>query len=270
MTGPAPVIEHRSGWRVLRLGTVTSTMDVAAGLIAAGRGDLPVAVVADHQTAGRGRAGRQWRSTPGAALQMTAVVPVDRPLGELGVAPLIVGVLVAEAVEGLGSGPPVRLKWPNDVLIGDRKLAGILTVARSDGPDATLLQIGIGINLRDPDDADGRGVGLGHLLTATAPDHDALALRERLLDGVLARLAALPAALDGGAALDRWRARATLIGEPVAVVDAGRTQRGILLGVDERGALLLRADDGTVVTVVAGDLTRGPRASPTEEIVRTV
>jgi BirA family transcriptional regulator, biotin operon repressor / biotin---[acetyl-CoA-carboxylase] ligase len=109
----------------LRLGSATSTQDVAR--------ELPIGsiVVADHQTAGRGRLDRRWEAPPGTALLVSFVLSPNPLLS------LAAGVAAAEAC-----GPPVRLKWPNDLLLGDRKLGGILVEA---GPARAVC--GIGINL---------------------------------------------------------------------------------------------------------------------------
>jgi BirA family biotin operon repressor/biotin-[acetyl-CoA-carboxylase] ligase len=249
-----------AGWDVRRYATVTSTMDVAAELIADGPLAGPTVIVADHQTAGRGRADRTWRSTPGAALQMTAVMALPLPAQRLGPLPLLVGCVVADSLEALDSSLGLALKWPNDVLLAGRKVAGILVVSRSAGP-VTTVHVGIGISILDPSGPDGGKTGLDHLV---GPD-GVEPVRERLLHGILDGLTRVSGELrsDGGAAgLVRWRRRAILLGERVMVVDAGREQTGILVGVDQSGALRLQTDDGSTITVVAGDLTRGPRLLP--------
>jgi BirA family biotin operon repressor/biotin-[acetyl-CoA-carboxylase] ligase len=256
MTIPA----RSGGWLIRRYGQVTSTMEVAALLVTAGRIDGPTVIVADHQTAGRGRANRTWSSVPGAALQMTAVLSLPAPIQRLGPVPLLVGVAVAEALESLDAGLDVRLKWPNDVLIDGRKVAGILIVSRSVS-ETTVLQIGIGINVV-ASDLSPAASGLDHLLSSPPTPAETDALRERLLEEVLSRLIDLPSDIlrDGGAVgLTRWTRRATLLGEQVTVRDGDRTVDGILLGVDGRGALRLETAPRIVTMVVAGDLTRGPR-----------
>lgn len=256
MTSPSPF----DAWSIRHYGQVTSTMDVAASLIATAGIDGPTVIVADHQTAGRGRADRSWRSVPGAALQMTAILSLRVPIKRLGPVPLLVGVAVADALESLDAGLDVRLKWPNDILIDARKAGGILIVSRSMS-DMTVLQIGIGINVV-ASDVSPAASGLDRLLSSPPTPAETDGLRERLLEEVLSRLIDLPADIlrDGGAdGLTRWARRATLLGEQVTVRDGDRTVDGILLGVDGRGALRLETAPGIVTTVVAGDLTRGPR-----------
>jgi len=248
-------------WVVRRYGSVTSTMDVAAGLIADGEVAGPTVVVAEHQSAGRGRANRGWRSVPGGSLQMTAIMSLPVPVMRLGPVPLLIGGIVAEALEALDANLALELKWPNDVLIDGRKVAGILVVSRSAG-DTSQLQIGIGVNVVDPDDPGAMATGLGRLVGSN-PERSAIdRVRDTLLAGILSRLLTLEAELarDGGASgLDRWTRRASLLGQSVRVQDGDRTSEGILLGVDRTGALRIRDETGTITNVVAGDVTRGPR-----------
>src|SRR4051812_16286720 len=118
------------GHRRLELATCTSTSDVALAEARAGAAHGTV-VVADAQTAGRGRLGRTWASPPGRHLYLSAIVRIDprvRPPAERAALTLAVGVGVVDAVRGAGA-PTAGLKWPNDVLASGRKLAGILCEA---------------------------------------------------------------------------------------------------------------------------------------------
>ncbi len=248
-------------WTIRRYDTVTSTMDVAAQLIADGEESGPTVVVADDQTAGRGRANRSWRSIPGGSLQMTAILSLPVSLSGLGPVPLLVGNIVAESIEALDDCLKPTLKWPNDVLIHGRKVAGILIVSRSTG-ESTLLQIGIGVNFADPESSGGSSIGLGRIWEMGYEEPLLIQARDRLLGEILSRLVCLSDELiaDGGVAgLERWVRRATLLGEPVCIRDGDRTIEGILLGIDQTGALRIETGSGKITTVVAGDLTRGPR-----------
>jgi BirA family biotin operon repressor/biotin-[acetyl-CoA-carboxylase] ligase len=195
-----------------RLGTVESTQSAAAG--------MPVGsvVVADHQTAGRGRLGRGWDGRPGAGLYATFVLEAT---------PLVVfavGVAAAEAC-----GPDVRLKWPNDLILEDRKLGGILAEVR-DG----MALVGIGINLSwAPEGA-----------AMLGEDRDALL--ERLLPLVRRWAAAAP-----DAAIARWRELSWTLGQTVSVEVGGVMLVGVAEDVAPDGALLVAGR-----RVVAGDVTR--------------
>src|SRR5882672_5073771 len=104
----------------------------------------PVLLLADEQTAGRGRRGRRWHSAPGAGLTFSLAVALRRPLRELAALPLVAGVAVARALHSLGVAR-AALKWPNDLVVDGAKLGGILVETRMQG-GASLAVIGIGIN----------------------------------------------------------------------------------------------------------------------------
>jgi BirA family biotin operon repressor/biotin-[acetyl-CoA-carboxylase] ligase len=223
----------RLGRPRLHLRATTSTNDRARALAAAGapHGTL---VTTGHQTAGRGRQGRTWSAPPGTALLCSLVLRAYDPL-----LPLRAGLAVADV-----AGPDARVKWPNDVLLGARKVAGILVEARAADGWAVL---GIGVNVAlDPDalpaEVRARAATLGR-----APEDV-----ERTLAELLERLAARldePAA----AALDALRARDALRDAPVRWAGGAGTGAGI----DDAGALLVRLDDGTVRRLEAGEVHLG-------------
>lgn len=198
--------------RLVRVGSIESTQDLARG--------LPVgsAVVADHQTAGRGRLGRRWEAPPRTALLASFVLPFS-PLGSLAA-----GVAVAEAC-----GPACRLKWPNDVLLDGRKLAGILVEVQ--GPTAL---VGVGVNLTW---APPEGAMLG-----PAVDRDELLgrLHESLREWMSA---------PAEDVLERWRALSATLGREVLVELPGESFAGVAEDI---------ADDGSLIVggraVAAGDV----------------
>ena len=209
----------------------------------------PVLLVARSQTAGRGRSGRPWQSAPGASLTFSLAWKFDCALPQLVGLPLAVGVAIADALHACGV--DARLKWPNDVLLDGRKLAGILieTAAARDGIWAI---VGIGINLALPPDLADRIGSPATGLPPLAADPDAL---------LAALLDALAEALTGFAATGlapftaRWNALHAWAGQPVAVLDHGQArQQGIAVGIDDSGRLLIDSADGRVA-VLSGDVT---------------
>ena len=248
------------GRRVIRLGTVGSTMDEAARLAGDGEPEGTV-VLAEEQTAGRGRAGRRWQAPAGSAVLCSVLLRPRVAPARLAVLPLIAGVAVAEAVEAV-SGLPCRLKWPNDVWLADRdgdaigrKVAGLLVTARTGPVGLDHAVVGIGINVNAvPDDLPPGATSLG--AEAGRPfdrDHVLNRLLERLDAGYRAFVAA-----SGAPDLAGWRSRAAFLGEPVVVAVDGRNRSGVMLGVADDGALLLERADRSVERVLAGDLVRGP------------
>jgi len=229
---------------IVRLGRVASTQAVAFALAADGAPDRTV-VVAESQAAGRGRRGRAWLDEPGASLLTSIVLRPRLAPAQLPALSLTAAVAVAEALAAVAGLAP-RLKWPNDVLVDGRKIAGILLESRLD--PSPLVVLGVGINVRQrtlPADVGDRATSV-RLASG----------REVALDAVLAAL------LE---ALDRWRERLERDGfEPARVrwrtlADTlGRTVtvdgvRGVAMDVDADGALVI-VDGGHRQRVLAGDV----------------
>jgi BirA family biotin operon repressor/biotin-[acetyl-CoA-carboxylase] ligase len=212
---------------------VSSTGSTNADVRAWARAGRPHgdALIADVQTAGRGRLGREWASVAG-NLHLSILLRPALGLDRAALVCLAAAVAVAEA-----AGPTWRIKWPNDVVDGEgRKLAGILAEVE---PEPTFaLVVGVGVN-----------VAHAPLATATRVDADRLVLAECIVAGVLDRTALLVAAPSR--LLDAWRARASTLGKRVRI---GAIE-GVAVDVDLDGALRVRTDDGAVVRITAGDVT---------------
>lgn len=227
---------------------VPSTMDIAARLAAAGA-EHGTVVGADVQTAGRGRRGHVWESPPAAGLYFSFIARPPLPANaSLPLLTLAAGVAVRDGIHAaLGWAPD--LKWPNDVMVGRRKLAGILAEGLLVGTPAQAVVIGVGLNLLpsayQPEVAVratsleaelGRAVDRGQVLAAVLA-----ALTDRL-----ATLARSP-----GDILQAWRA-ASPTATGTRVEWEGRT--GTTAGIDDSGALLIRTSSG-VERVIAGELS---------------
>jgi BirA family transcriptional regulator, biotin operon repressor / biotin---[acetyl-CoA-carboxylase] ligase len=214
----------------LHLRETGSTNDRARELAAAGapHGTL---VTARAQSAGRGRQGRTWSAPPGHALLMSLVLREPHTL-----LPLAAAVGVSEAI-----GADARIKWPNDVLLGGRKVAGILAEGR---PQEGWAILGIGVNVAVrvddlPPELHGTAATLGHTPAGVEPFLQSLL---RTLDHALG----LPAA----ELLDAWRARDALRGRRIAWA-AGS---GIADGIDGEGRLVVELADGGRTTLDAGEV----------------
>lgn len=246
------------GEPILWLETTTSTMDDAARLAADGAPEGLV-VVADEQTAGRGRAGRSWIAPAGTSLLLSILVRPLLPADRLVTLPLMTGVAVAEAIERTAN-VQCQLKWPNDVLLNGQKLAGILTSTQASVTGGAAVIIGIGINVTTP--AEALPPGAISLLTATGTGVD----RHQLLHELLARFAARYQEFldsEGRPDLGAWMDRAAYLGSTVEVHDGSQRLAGRFRGIDSAGALLLELADGSVRRIVAGDLVRGPKLAET-------
>jgi BirA family biotin operon repressor/biotin-[acetyl-CoA-carboxylase] ligase len=220
----------------LHLRETTSTNDRARALAAAGapHGTL---VTAAAQSAGRGRQGRAWSAPPGRALLMSLVLRDPRRL-----LPLAAAVAVGEA-----AGRGARIKWPNDVLLDGRKVAGILAEGR---PQEGWAVVGIGLNV---------AVRPGDLPAELHDTAATLGLEPSDVEPVLGRvLAALERALalDDAPLLDAWRARDALRGREVAWAGG----RGRAAGVDGGGRLVVELAGGGRTTLEAGEVHLHPPA----------
>lgn len=211
----------------------------------------PLLLVAEHQTAGRGRAGRSWLSSSENSLTFSLAWKFDGGPQLLSGLPLAVGVALGDALAQLGV--QVQLKWPNDVLKDGDKLAGILIETQSAPGGGTWTVIGIGLNLIMPDEVEA-------LLGRSAAGAPWLARMERevlmaaLLDA-LAEALRLFARQGFGAFSARWNLRHAWQGQTVVLLDNGKLlQEGLAAGVDDAGRLLLDTADGRS-TVLAGDVS---------------
>lgn len=226
---------------------VSSTMDVAADLVAAGAAH-GVVVGADVQTAGRGRRGRVWESPPAAGLYFSFIArPPLRANATLPLVTLAAGVAVRDGIHAaLGWAP--ELKWPNDVMVGRRKLAGILAEGLAVGTPAQAVVIGVGLNLLPSAYA----AEVAARATSLEAELGRAVDRGQVLAEVLAALADRLAALAGspGDILQAWRA-ASPSATGARVEWDGRT--GTTAGIDDSGALLIRTSS-SIERVIAGEL----------------
>ncbi len=212
--------------------------------------DGPTLLIAEHQSAGRGRAGRSWLSAPGASLTFSLAWKFKGPLQQLVGLPLAVGVALAEALAGLGV--PVQLKWPNDVLKDGDKLAGILIETQA-AKGGIWAVIGVGLNLLMPDDLETR-IGRSVAAVPWLAQMDRNALMASLADALGAALRQFDAA-GFGAFSARWNRLHAYQGQPVTIIDAGVVlHEGIAAGVNEDGCLLLDSASGRI-EIVSGDVS---------------
>ena len=241
--------------RLFRFPSLPSTNDEALRLARAGAPAGEV-VVADEQTAGRGRAGNAWASPPGVALYFSVVLRPRVGLDRLPLATLACGVAVAEAIRA-ATGLPAGLKWPNDVLVGLRKCAGILCEAETGGPGGTAVVAGVGINVNTPPDA----LPARPIFPATSLASEAGRAfdREEILSESLSRISAGIALLEGPGGAEavsaRFNALDALRGRRLRVaLPDGTAVEGADLGAGADGALRLETPGGTV-PVLAGSVS---------------
>jgi BirA family biotin operon repressor/biotin-[acetyl-CoA-carboxylase] ligase len=207
-------------------------------------------LIAEEQTAGRGRLDRTWTSPPGTGLTFSVLVAPTAPPGALGWAPLLAGLAVAEGIEAATDLAPT-LKWPNDVMVDDRKLAGLL--AEVVPPDR--LVIGIGLNTHLAVDQRPTPQATSLLLEGVPIERaDRTAVLVAVLRALSLRLADLA---DGpsDATMDAYRARCSSLGHHVRVERPGRPDlQGLAVDVADDAALIVDVLSGGAVHVAAGDV----------------
>lgn len=205
------------------------------------RGERDVVVLADRQTAGRGRLDRAWDSPQGGVWLSVALRP-DVPAARVAVLTLAAAVAAADAIRARG--PAATIKWPNDVLLDGEKLAGVLTEMEGEADRVAWVVVGVGLNADV--DADALPAGATSIRAATGEPVD----RRSLVQDLLERFDALRD--DPAAALSAWRDRADTLGRRVRVETPGGTVEGEAIDVTDAGALLVETDAGRE-TVHAGD-----------------
>lgn len=235
------------GW-ILHPVTITdSTNDDAKAAVRVGCPDRTV-FLADEQRNGRGRVGRSWIAPAGSSLLVSVVL--HRPLPPI-VLTAACSVAVAGAIRSI-TGLAAQVKWPNDVMVADRKVCGILTeVVLHEGCPRTIVGIGLNVNL-DPVAA-----GLPPTATSLSASAGRVFSRQELLTGLLT-------GLDGCLALtdvefvpyvwNRWHELLWRRDQTIRVDREGNSISGIVAGIRASGALLVRLADGSVVEITTGDV----------------
>ena len=235
-------------FRVEWLAEVDSTNRYVLEAVSAGEREGLV-VVADHQRQGRGRLGRTWEAAPGSSLLLSVLLRPRRPVEQLHLCTAAVALAMADAVRAVAGFAP-ELKWPNDLLADDRKLAGVLAEVELGASGAVrAVVVGVGINVTDhaiPPD-----------LAATATACNVVAGRSidrrSLFDAFLLHLDTRLDSPDSVLLAD-YRAQLATIGRAVRVERPAGPVEGVALDVDDLGGLVVQADDGRTVTISAGDV----------------
>ncbi len=245
----------RGTWRTIEWhAEVDSTQRVARELARAGAAEGTV-VVAEAQTAGRGRLGRSWHSPAGVNVYCSIVLRPPLAPPAVPRLALVAGLAVADAIAAATALRP-QLKWPNDVLVEGRKVAGILTEMEAELERVGHVIAGIGINVNAPADAfpPELATKAGSLALVLGRRVDRAALFGGLLAAFEARYERFVA--DGFAAMrGEWESYSSLTGKEVRVAAPDGELAGRVLGLDDDGALRLARASGEVVRVVAGEVT---------------
>lgn len=236
--------------------SIDSTNSEAERLMSHGR-KSPFAVLSSRQTKGRGRLGRQWFSESGDNLYLSVLFEPNIPPQRFQHFTLWAGVFICRALQRFLPDAPLKIKWPNDLQCHQRKFAGMLTEARMDTDRLHSIVFGIGLNLNSNPNQ------YPPTLRQSATSLRAIGGESLPINAVAAAVlnatcAAFERALDttpGPSLAEAWPPLSALDGQLVTAHSGNRTVQGRAEGIDESGALLLRAMDGTLHKIAAGDVT---------------
>ncbi len=231
---------------LIKLDSVDSTNLLAQKYIEEGRVEGPLVIVADEQTHGRGRYDRQWVSTKG-NLYCSIVLKVNRPIVQLSQLSFVVALAVAEAI---GEEQKVSVKWPNDILVDGKKVAGILVQSFNIAKNRADIVIGIGCNIISyPEKTDFPATSLKKEKMAVSRD----ALVEKIVTALEKHYSIWLSGFVGIKQL--WLTKCAHLDKEIVVKGKNYQQKGIFRGISEIGELLLECDDGNKIeNITIGDV----------------
>ncbi len=243
------------GFTLVVLDETDSTNDEAARQLAAGRA-APFAVIACRQTRGRGRLGRPWHSEANGNLYLSVAFRPRVAPDKMAAFTLWMGLNLCELLANFAKVTP-GLKWPNDILFDGRKAGGILTEARVDADQIRDLVFGLGLNINAP--AEGWPAELARRAVSLAEVTGAPLDFNRLTAALLGRVLLAYDNFADGTYLrtfaDLWHRYDVLRGKSIVLLEGGRRHPGMVTGLDDEGALLLRDPQGRTLRFRAGEVT---------------
>ena len=223
---------------------LSSTMDMAKDLARKNCPDFTV-VIAGRQTAGRGRLSRQWVSDDG-GLYFTLVLRPDIPLPICSRVNFLASLTLARVLRET-YGIEAAVKWPNDILVDDRKLSGMLSELEGEADRVFFINIGMGINVNnDPAGVEPAAISLKNIL---GREISRIRLLTRFLDEFEGRL--INAEFEN--VISEWKQYTGTLQRPVRIVTRQEVSEGLALDVDDNGALIIKLADGTIKKIIYGD-----------------
>ena len=235
---------HHWGQKIHHFGETGSTMNIAKELAQKGAEEKTI-VIAESQTHGRGRLGREWLS-PGGGIYVTLIL---RPEISPAYAPrinLMASVAVARAIRKLFS-LNAELKWPNDVLIGGRKVCGILAEMEAEVDAINFVNLGIGINANTAVSHYEKGA------TSLKEELGREVSRKEFLNSVLREINEQQVLLTKSDLLEGWKSLSATLGREVRIATPGEEIIGRAVDIDASGALILKREDGSLSSAISGD-----------------
>lgn len=224
--------------------SISSTMDIARDLARKGVPDQSV-VISETQKKGRGRMQRQWFSRKG-GLYFTLILRPQLPAVSGFLMNFIAATSLAESIRDYTQ-IEARVKWPNDILVGNKKLSGMISEMEAEADMITFVNIGIGLNVNnDPVKDEKSATSIAQLLGRKIQ-------RRPLLELFLDKLSTSLKDINPDTVVQDWKQYTMTIGKDVEIITLKETTRGKAVDVDDTGALLLELEDGTIKKVIYGD-----------------
>lgn len=239
------------GQEIHHYSEVDSTNEVAKELAEKGAAEGTI-IIAESQRSGKGRRGKKWLS-PSGGVWMTIILRPDIPLSQAPLLTLVTGVAVAKTL-AKDCGLDVGIKWPNDILIGEKKVCGILTEVSASGKKLDYVVVGIGIDLNV--DVEAFPPKLREGATSLKRELDKEIQGVELVQDFLVNFETLYKDFTNGKfteILNQWRRLSKTIGSYVEVHQKGRIVRGEAVGISKEGILILEMDDGRLHKVISGE-----------------
>jgi BirA family biotin operon repressor/biotin-[acetyl-CoA-carboxylase] ligase len=238
------------GCRLFVFDEIDSTNTCAKTLASTGIEDGAV-VIADHQTAGRGRLGRSWIAEPKSNLLFSIIVRPCITRAQTGLLPFFAAVSVASAIE-LTVGKKVECKWPNDLLLNGKKICGILLESAFSQESLDYAVVGIGLNVNQSN----YGIELEHKATSLMNETGTLHDLRYIFQHILESLDTLYMDVKKGdftKILENWNSRAHMFGQPVTLIQGNQNISGIASRITDDGGLIIETSSG-LKTFYAGDV----------------
>jgi BirA family biotin operon repressor/biotin-[acetyl-CoA-carboxylase] ligase len=240
------------GNRIYHFDTVTSSSDEADRFAKRGEPEGAV-IIAEEQTAGRGRMGRTWHSTSGKGVYLSVILRPSLSPTRIPFLTLCAAISVTDAIRGC-TGLKAFVKWPNDVLISDKKVSGILSELSTEADRINYAIVGVGINANNLREDFPAGLNATSLKIETGRSISRLELT-RLFLRILDENYALLLRGDYSELIEQWLRVSATIGRRVRIeTTTGRFREGVATGLDDDGCLLLRLDSGMTQRITGGDV----------------
>lgn len=242
------------GQSILYQKGVTSTQDVAEEM-AKGGGEEGLVVIAEEQTKGRGRQGRRWNSPAREGVYLSILLRPKTIPSQILQIPLITGVAVAKAIKKVTPLQP-RLKWPNDIMLGEKKVGGVLTEMRAERDRINHVILGIGVNVNTPKLLLPESIRA--TATSLAEECGEYVSRITLVQTLLAELEALYSQflVSGFSRIrEEWKALNNTLSSRVRVSSGEEEIEGEALDIDQNGFLVIRDKKGDIKRIISGDVS---------------